>query len=273
MSNCTIIIPTHSSYIDICKLFLSLLRINWADCSYHIVVSVTGDKVSIEGCECIYNGTNATLTNCIVNAARHYSSDCYMVFLGDAFILDKVDNTAVEHLLDSFVVGGFQYCSLRPQRSIHAKKKYSNLLRYINRKDRYSHSFVAFLASPNFIREEFEKCPNKTDLDFEMKYLALGHGDDCDYYYSDHLVVIGNLLSINPGILKGRWDRSVYNKLKRKYPEIKLPTREKIPVKWQIIITLICFFRPYIPNGLRTRMKKIILRKEKNGFLLRDDEK
>lgn len=39
----------------------------------------------------MFNGPDATLVDCIVNASNKYRSDYYMVFLGDAFICGKVD--------------------------------------------------------------------------------------------------------------------------------------------------------------------------------------
>ena len=61
---CTIIIPTHSSYLDVCYNFLEVFHESWKDCRYTIVLSVTGEDICKYDGAYIYNGKHASLTDC-----------------------------------------------------------------------------------------------------------------------------------------------------------------------------------------------------------------
>ncbi len=81
-----IVLPTHSDYIEITKIFLQLLKKNWSDCPFKIIISVTGEKIVVDDAEIVYNGKKASLIDCLVNVSKQYNSKYYISFLGDAFI-------------------------------------------------------------------------------------------------------------------------------------------------------------------------------------------
>ena len=86
MHDFLIVLPTHSNYCKITENFLELLKKNWKDCPFDVIVSITGEDVRLDGVRSVYNGKNATLIDCLVNASKKYKSNYYISFLGDAFI-------------------------------------------------------------------------------------------------------------------------------------------------------------------------------------------
>ena len=99
-NSCCIIVPTNSKYIDICKNFMDVLKRSWSDCPYRVIVSITGENKKIDGVINLYNGSDASLIDCIVNASNIYKCDYYMVFLGDAFMCGNVETYKVKNLLE-----------------------------------------------------------------------------------------------------------------------------------------------------------------------------
>lgn len=257
MPKCTVIIPTHSDYIDICQILLKLISKNWEDNSYRIVVSVTGEDTTINGYDCIFNN-GASLLTCVYNAAVRFPSQCYLVLLGDAFITQPINNLAVNRIIDAFILNSFSYCNLRPYKSINKKKSFDDSFNYINKKDWYSHSFIAFLASRSFIFNEFNNDKIKSDRDFELKYLKITNLVEGNSFYNDHVVLIDNIFHISPGIEKGKWDILLYNKLSRDMPEIKDLNREKVSLFWQIVLVIRRKVVRFIPNGFRKRIKNYL---------------
>lgn len=249
MSDFVIILPTHSSYIGITKNFIQLLRKNWVDCPFKIVVSATGSKVSIEDVENLYNGEGASLIECVVNAAKKYKAEYCISFLGDAFINKKIDDEKILSLLNDLVIKDIQYCSLEYVKNYKKRKNFNDYCRYINNLDRYSHNFTAFVASYDFIMKELSKY--RTDLDFEKAYLY----QDEDFYFDDHLVVTKNYFNLLPGITKGKWDRFNYNKLRKSNPEIKFAKRDIQSFKESSICHVRGRIVPYMPSSIRKRMK------------------
>ena len=258
--NCIIIIPTNSAYLDICENFLNLLRINWKNCKYKIIFSVCGEDKRITDCETIYNGENATLPKCILNAKRLYPADYYFVFLGDAFISKLVNNEDVEKCLLEMHEYNINYCRLLPQNILGKERIIEKRLRYINTNERYGHSFIAFIATKQFIEKEFGK--GISDRDFEIKYLELANKNRNVSYFKDRAICRKNIFHIMPGIEKGKWDRIVLKKLKYRYPEINFAKRDLISIKKEVFLLIRRKIKHIIPSNMRRSIKRKIKTKD-----------
>jgi hypothetical protein len=265
-SICTIIIPTHSAYLDVCDNFISILKKNWSDCEFPLVISVSGEDKSLSAYDCIYNGANASLLECVVNAVNKYSSNSYMILLGDAFICDKVDNQLIKKMVDFFITKKYSYCSLIPKKTNQKEIKINSLFRYINVRDRYSHSFISFLASGDFIKSEFDLKELKTDRDFELKYLNMANNELDSFYFDDHVILTKNVLSLRPGIEKGKWNRNVLKYLKKNNPEINFANRGTISLKWQLVLDVRNTITPYISDDFRRWAKKALSKSKEAKF-------
>ena len=245
-----IVLPTHSKYSKITANFLKLLRKNWSDCQFEIVVSMTGEDIKIEGVKNIYNGKNASLIKCLVDASKEYKSKYYISFLGDAFISKKINNSSVMNLLNTIDNSNIDYCSLKYVKGYTKEKKCNQYFRYINALDRYSHNFTAFVVSYDYLNEEFLKF--KDDLDFEEYYLK----KKTNKYYDKHLIVRKNYFRLLPGIIKGEWDAINYKRLKKDNPEINFDNRPVLSFKESAIRHIRNNIVAHIPANARIGIKK-----------------
>ena len=255
--NCTILIPTHSAYMDICENFISVLRRSWKDCPYPVKIALCGKQTDSDIAEKIYCGESTTLTKALVEAVKNDPNEMFLVFLGDAFFFDKVDQKEVEVLLTQLSENKVQYCSLRPKPTQKKEKLLTELLRQIHSQDRYTHSFICFAATKDYIIEEFNSPKVDSDMDYELKYLQIVNSEE-DFYFEDHAILRRDIFHIIPGIEKGKWDRHVLSKLKKRYPDIEFSKREKLSVARQLYSDLNGLLLPLIPNGLRRFLKKIV---------------
>ncbi len=247
-----IVIPTHSSYKTIVLNFLQLFEKNWKDCPYKIVISICGENIQFEGLNTIYNGENTSLIECISNAVKLFDARYYMCFLGDAFINKKIDTKEFLKDFNEISNKAIDYCCLNYVKRYKKEKKFNNKFRYINSKDRYSHSFVAFIASKKFMTKDLVDFDS--DLSFEKYYL----NDKKSFYYSNHIIVRKNYFAILPGITKGKWDRINFHILQKSNPEIDFDSREIEPFINTVLNFLRKKFINKIPRSLRVLSKKII---------------
>lgn len=247
---CIILMPTHSNYIDVVRNFLELKEKNWENCPYEIVISIFGENKTIDGYNCIYNGKDSSLIECIRNARNQYDSEYYMCFLGDAFINKKVNQSIIDNILKAIIENKFRYCSLFYTKNYKKMKSFNNNLRFIHSKDRYSHNFVAYIASANYVDEDICSC--QTDVDYELKYL----GNKDDFYYNDHVIVKSNILNIVAGIRKGKWKVIPLQKLKKDNPEVNFAYREKENLK-ETAYGIFSKISPYLPDNIRLFIKKM----------------
>ena len=264
---CTVIIPTHSAYIGVCNNFITLFRKNWKSCPFKLVVSVTGEDVKPvdDRCEYLYNGKDSTLTGCVNNAVLKYVTPFYMCFLGDAFINQKVDEKWVINTIRIMKAKKIEYCSLICIKNYAKKKSFNQDFRFIHTNDRYSHTFVAYLASKTYVNDVIAKC--KTDLEYEQKYLNSGNGSR---YYDDHIIVSRNVMGIVPAITKGKWDRFAYAKLVKTNPEICFDDREIEPWKASIYQHVHDRMIALIPDKIRVELKTLLKKYLKKDFVTND---
>lgn len=254
-NNITIVITTHSNYIDICELFLKLFTSNWNECPFKIIISITGERKFIDGYKCIYNGENSTLPGCLVNAVNEEDTEYYIHFLGDAFFINKVDNNKVIILINQLIQLKAQYCSFLPSKS---KSKKSDYYRNICSQDIYAYNYVAFFASKKFILNEFSKY--STDFDFEVKYLKLFQQIKETKVFADHYIINFNLFKIMTGVEKGKWNRKTYKYIKKNYSYYEIPYREKTTISTTVKNCIINAMSPYIKPKYR-KILKYYLRK------------
>lgn len=257
MEKCVIILPTHSSYIDICENFLELLRKNWKECNYRIVVSICGEDKNISGVDCLYNKDTTSITNCLVNACLKYEASTYLVFLGDAFISKKVDNSKVLAFLDEFDRYKIDYCRLYSQFVRYKKLMVGTTMRKM-KCARYVMSFVAFAATKDFIMTEFGH--GESDIDFEVKYLEIAENTKGSVFYDKRTMLSSNFLHILPGIEKGKWERLALCRLKWNNPEIVFSDREKISINWQLYLIVRKIYLKLVPAKIGIETKRIVKR-------------
>ncbi|EPZ9215618.1 hypothetical protein JVI29_003079 [Clostridium perfringens] len=254
-----IVIPTHTSYLDVCKVFIDLLKKNCSWISAPIILSVVGDLSEnckkIYGCDVLLNKQGSSLPNCVLNATKEYKADYYICMLGDAFFCKPVDENIFIKFLNDLNKYQLEYCSLIPATQHSKIKRLNNTLRYINKKDRYSFNFIAYAATANYIEEEFSG--NITDLQFEEKYLTMCNNTLQDEYFKKSTIVIDNIFNIFPGIVKGKWDRRVYKLLRKNYKHLELSSRDRLSVFMMLYISCADIFAKYIPVRLRKCIKQI----------------
>lgn len=259
-----LVMPTFSKYLDITTSFLELLAINWPEAKEHVVISVIDDQrqecSDFKGFEILKNKAGTTLPSCIINVVKKYRVDYYFSFLGDAFISEKINNKNIDDFLVELHKNNIEYCRLKPQRVMNAHP-IGKMLRSINTNERYSHSFVAFAATSEFILHEFQN--DMTDRDFEVKYLKLALQNKNEII-PNRAVLRRNIFHILPGMQKGKWDLFAITLLRAKYPQIKFSKKRKnIGIIYELVLLIRGMILPIISNKLRIKIKKKL---SKTGF-------
>lgn len=264
---CVIVLMTHSAYIDICNNFIDLFQKNWADCPFKILGVVMGNKDTIKGIETIYIGTNGTLSDCIYTVVEKYEAHYYICFLGDAFISKKIQNIQVYNLLNELKNNNANYCGIIPKKKDLKNKKYqASYIRNIREKDIYAHSFVAFIATKEFVKDELV---GKTDFEFEEKYLNIANDSLDNRVFPDHFIVVTDIFHIVPSIVKGKWDRFALKFVKYNNPQIQFSDRVKMNLLEQSKVTFINTFEGFVSVRTRKIIKKILI---KIGFKFATDK-
>lgn len=181
-------------------------------------------------------------------------SKFYLCALGDAFISRRILTKQFDSLLLLLENENIDYCNLLPRSPYAKTNKIDERIRKIHSTDRYSYSFICFIATKDFIDKEFSD--TITDMDFECKHLIAKDG----YYHENATIVIKNEFHIEPGIVKGCWVGWIYRRIKRYNPEIKLNNRPMLGWRASIYHLGSNTIAKYMPNSIRRFIKKIVLK-------------
>ena len=178
-----------------------------------------------------------------------------------AIINTKVDTLWIENLFSLMDEHFIVYCSLMYVTNYKKRKLISKQFRYIHNSDRYSHNFVAYIATNSFIDNIVSKC--KTDLDFEKYFM----NDNVNDYYDNHIIVNKNYLCITPGITKGKWNRFAIKRLKKDNPEIEFENRPMESLGASVFQWVHDTLIGYFPSSLRIGIKKLLNKLTKKKFV------
>lgn len=248
-----LILVSHWKYIDICEDFIKLFKKNWPNCPYNLTISIKGKK-KINYDKVIYNSDNCSLPKCIYNVVRQSNSKYFFCFLGDAFFSRKIDNNQVKNLVNSIKLNSIEYCCLIPRMPyLFTKKSIDSYIRKINYWDRYNVSFIAFVASKEFISNKFSG--NISDYEFENSYIYNSFTYSKAYYYSCYAIVQKNIFHIVPAIEKGKWNIIGLLKLKCLNPKIIFSKRHTMSIYEMIYAIVSKVSRPLLSPNFRNRTR------------------
>lgn len=196
-----IIISASSKYKELVNIFLEQYTKHMALNDANLFIASDEDINVDYPIKCKYINKEETIPGRIREIVQNEGEGYYLCFLADALICKNVKGEDVISFIDTMMSNGIRYCNLMP------KTNKKCLFENINKKQRYGVSFIAFLASSDFIMEEFAK--GITDYDFEEKYLKIANEASNDRY-PDMCILCKNLFNIEHGIVGGKWDRKTY---------------------------------------------------------------
>jgi hypothetical protein len=201
-----LIVHMNKRYADVAQVFNLLFERNWPDCPFKVIYSYSPSMFGNFNND-KYESKEGTLGDDVYKIMQLYHADYCISLLGDAFITDKVDTQQFLQQIRKLISRNFKYCRL--YHSSNRTKKLAN----IRKIELYGISFIAFMCSYDFAYNELK---GKTDLDVEKKYILIARKSRCTQdVYRDMYALPNTSLSIEHGIVKGKWARKVYKDINR----------------------------------------------------------
>lgn len=263
----TIIIPSHSSYIDVCKIFLKLLEKNWPNCRFNVIISVFGefpkDFNKPDNVKLLYWGEKSNLVQCIISAAYTVESNYYLSFLADSLITEKINEEQIQLFIRKLIDNDVEYCNLYPRRSSYNNNE---IIRNIYFDERYGVNFVAFAFNNKFIINTLSKFTS--DMQFEKYFLNQSHYGLQNHSIPNYYILQKNIFSFKHGVYQGKWLRDSYKFLKKE-KLLGLTTRECISFKKNLYFRTTAVIESRISARMIIKIKRLLI---KFGFRFASDK-
>lgn len=233
-----------SKYQDVAKAFLASWKKNFKYTGIRLVV-ISDNVYKTQDFE-NFQSNEKSLPKKIYLASKKYPADYYLCLLGDAFICDRVDRTKIKKLVNFIEKNKIDYCNLMPKNMPH-----KGIIRYINKREAYGVSFIAFISSRKYIETVLSAYTD--DIAFEMDYLGKAE-KNTPGYYKNMIILNENIFHILHGVIKGKWTRKAARYIERNFPEIIL-NREKLSALDSLYVVGAHVFQNYFPQSLRKIIK------------------
>lgn len=247
------VVTLSSKYEEIGKIFFELLFKNFPYEKKNIFVSSDTELELSFKADYTYINSEETLPTKICNIAKNNKKDYYICLLGDAFLCGAIDKEEIDKTFKLIEEGGYDYCNLIPKNNF---LKNGKVIRNIKTNERYGVSFIAFVATYDFIVNEFGD--NISDHDFETKYLLKAIHQKSKYL-NEKAILKRNIFHICHGVSDGKWVRKSYKKVCNNGIEIT----NQIPVqgfKDSMKDTLFRVSSFLFPPKLRFKIKKLLIK-------------
>ncbi|MPM58820.1 hypothetical protein SDC9_105653 [bioreactor metagenome] len=240
--NITCLILSCDKFNDLWKGNLKLFRQNWENREFQVfLVTDLQTSITFTDVNIISAGINTEWSDRLKFALQYVKTDYVFITLDDYFLINKVDNERIKHLVNLMIQEKYDYIRLfkKPTKATSKKIETENDLYNINLNVNYSVNLYPGLWSKKFL----EFCVNNSRsawmFEVNLNEQALLYNARCLVSYKDEYKILdvvrkGKLLhnaaiyfKNNPGIYDGSRDLQSYNYEIKLY--IKTFIQEHIP--------------------------------------------
>lgn len=212
----TILVDCPDCYLDVLKIFLTLLEENWPHRKCRVCVSTQSKIVDgFDNIDFIKCGENRNSIQRSVFVMQTIDSEYVLTLNSDNFITKRVDNEEIQKLINFMRLNEVDYLQIWKLKN-REQRKYKtavNDIYYCNKKARYSKSLMANIWNKNAYLNLFSTV-NSDGWTIEGQWLKEcldsqpGYDDNYCYCNSDPLAILH-------GVSKGCWIRKAYRKLRK----------------------------------------------------------
>lgn len=248
-----ILINTPDNYSDVFSVFLQCKEKNWKNCQYEIVVSTNTKEY--ENLTVLHSGGemgNSWMEREIL-ALNSINAKYILMMCEDSLIMEKVEESAFEDILDDMDKYGINYCKLTaPQKNEGLGE--SGLLSKVKKNKPYARNLMVGIYNREYLLDLIGD-GSKSPWELESEWLKETHTAKNEYF-SDIAVVNREILYAQNAVLKGRW----YSSALKSLAGIGIcvdPQREIISWKEEKIINTYALAGGKVPPKLRPVLKKI----------------
>ncbi len=257
----SILVISHSTYSDLWPIFFTEFRKKFTNpCNLFLSVDKLPKDKIVDNIFVIEEKIpeNSTWSNRVLNACKEIQTKYVLLLIDDVFFTEKVDLVKLEEFLTCMKNLGlkslklFYEANFKPELLIPGTEKLGIFnFGVVNRINTH-----ATIWETSFLQEILE--PSESIWEFEVN----------GTFRSNATFYIGGVTSTffkyDLGIVKGSWERKIYNRLKKDGYADFLDKRKKLSrketLKRFIILTVFNFFIYKLSTDLRKRIKKMVMK-------------
>lgn len=242
-----VLVVSCDNYSDLWQPFFTLFRRFWSDCPFQVYLLSNHIQCSEPEITTILVGDDISWSDNVQCGLKQIKQDYVFMFIEDLFLVDRVQTERIVELFCWIIEAEANYVRLNP----HPKpdKPYNDLVGLVSAGTIYRTATVLSVWKKDVLSDLLMAGENAWE--FELK--GTMRSDKYDNFFSTWQ----KLLFVENGVIKGKWQRHVLNRLKLLKIEIIHDKRQIMTFKETAIFKFI-ILRSKILNFFPSKYRRII---------------
>lgn len=252
MDDIAVLVVSCDKYSDLWPSFFTLFRRFWPDCPFKVYLLTNNGDFVFPGVSIIKVGNDISWSDNIKAGIRQLREKYVLMFLDDFFILKSVNTNAIRLICNEFVRIEGSYLRLNP--TVKADMKYNQYFGIVSKGTIYRTSTILSLWNKDSLYDLLRS--GESAWDFEIS------GSVRSDAYSGFYATLEDCFSVINGVIKGKWERNAYRKIKSFCPDARLECR-RVMTFFEEILFMLKITRSnvlqFLPSRFRRKIKDFLL--------------
>jgi hypothetical protein len=250
VNDIAVMVVSCDNYSDLWNPFFALFSRFWPDCPFKVYLLCNEKDFEFPSVNVIKLGQDKSWSDNVKLGISKIKEKYILLFIEDLFLVRSVDTGSLLRVCGKFIEVKGNYLRLVP--TIKADKKHNEFFGVVSPGTIYRTSTILSLWEKKVFYDLLS--PHESAWDFET--LGALRSDNYDSFYAswkDYFTILN-------GVIKGKWERGAYNKIKILYPGISLNKRMIMSIPEDIIYNLKIIrshFLNLFPSQSRRRIKRL----------------
>lgn len=250
------IVLTCDNYSDLWPMFINFSEKYWPDCPYDKYFITNNKEIPESSFDCIKIGKDDSWSDGLLKAIAELKSkyDYLLITLEDSPIIEYVDQDKLNIVTDEFILAKGNFLSLYTQNEMSKPtQKYNDFFGIIDKGSLYRPTCVYSLWKISVLEDLLVREENAWD--FER------YGSVRSDKYDKFFMVYKSFFKMSNTVVKGKWRRSEYKKIKKLGYNPDIINRDLLSRKEELFANIYAFifkiFYFYLPIPWKIRRKVI----------------
>jgi hypothetical protein len=252
INSIAVLIVSCDNYADLWDPFFDLFRRFWPDCPFPVYLLSNYKRCEAPGVITIDVGEDHAWSDNLLNGLNRIKEEFVFMWIDDLFLLEKIDTESLLRVCNEFIKVEGNYIRLNP--TVKADTRFNEYFGLVSTGTIYRTSTVLSLWRKEVLRELLRE--GESAWDFEI------HGTVRSDVYDGFFAAWRSCFTIVNGVIKGKWQRKAYKKIRTFCPNAALDRRRIMSFAEGMVFStkvIRAWILSRLPARYRRRIKDIVL--------------
>ncbi len=260
-----ILVVSCDNYSDVWPPFFELYLRFWPDCPFNTYLVSNMKEFSAHGVKTLPVGEDISWSDNLKNALTLIREQYVLVWIDDLFLLQQVDTSLVQEVVNEFIAKDGNYLRLNP--TVRADLPFNRYFGVVSAGTIYRTSTVMSLWKKTVLSDLL--VAGESAWDFEV--MGTVRSDKLNGFYATWQ----NMFNVLNGVIKGKWRNSAYRKIRTLCTDFNANERDVMSFTEELVLKVMIVrskLLNLVPPRYRRHLKACVLGKKHTYQLYADGD-